>query len=67
MFNLPVTINDYGRFEGKNFISKIFSGIINWFLNVAETMANAKGHWMSDLAGSKQTAGGGAGLPGESK
>ena len=34
------------------------------FLNVAETMANAKGHWMSDLAGSKQTAGGGAGLPG---
>ena len=64
MFNLPVTINDYGRFEGKNFISKIFSGIINWFLNVAETMANAKGHWMSDLAGSKQTAGGGAGLPG---
>lgn len=62
--NIPVTINDYGQFQGNNFISKFFCGIINWFFNVAKTMANAKGHWMSDLAGSKSSAGKGAGLPG---
>lgn len=62
--NIPVTINDYGQFQGNNFISKFFCGIINWFFNVAKAMANAKGHWMSDLAGSKSSAGKGAGLPG---
>lgn len=64
LIRIPITINEYGQFQGKNPVTKMFSGVINWFLNVAKTMSNAKGHWMSDMAGSHSSAGGGAGLPG---
>lgn len=64
MIKLPVTVNEYGQFQGNNIFSKFFCGIINWFLNASKAMTNAKGHWMSDLAGSKSSAGNGAGLPG---
>ena len=50
--NLPVTVNDYGKFVGRNNAEKMFAGVINWFLNVAQTIANRKGHLMSDMAGS---------------
>lgn len=63
-FKLPIEVNEYGQFQGHNPITKLFSGVINWFLNCAKAMANAKGHWMSDLAGSKNSAGEGMGLPG---
>lgn len=61
---IPVTVNDYGSFVGSNTVSKFFSGVINWFLNVAKTIANRKGHLMSDMAGSKSSAGSGTGIPG---
>jgi len=64
VLNIPITVNDYGQFQGKNTVTKLFSGIINWFFTVAKTMANAKGHWMSDLAGSSSSKKDGAGLPG---
>ena len=65
--NLPITVNNYGKFVGRNNVEKMFSGIINWFLNVAQTAANRKGHLMSDMAGSysstkRKTEG--MGLPG---
>ena len=65
--NLPVTVNEYGKFVGRNNVEKMFAGIINWFLNVAQTAANRKGHLMSDMAGSysstkRKTEG--MGLPG---
>ena len=65
--NLPVTVNEYGKFVGRNNVEKMFAGIINWFLNVAQTVANRKGHLMSDMAGSysstkRKTEG--MGLPG---
>lgn len=50
--NLPVTVNEHGKFVGRNKAEKMFAGIINWFLNVAQTIANRKGHLMSDMAGS---------------
>jgi len=65
--NLPITVNDYGNFVGRNPVEKMFSGVINWFLNVAKVMANRKGHIMSDLAGSYNSAkrkNEGMGLPG---
>ncbi|QOW61302.1 hypothetical protein [Treponema pedis] len=65
MHNIPVTVNEYGNFVGKNPVTKLFSGIINWFLTVAKTMANRKGHLMSDMAGSHVSAGGGSGVPGK--
>lgn len=65
--NLPVTVNEYGKFVGRNNVEKMFAGIINWFLNVAQTVSNRKGHLMSDMAGSysstkRKTEG--MGLPG---
>lgn len=60
----PVMVNEYGKFVGNNPVTKFFAGTINWFFQIAKTMANAKGHWMSDMAGSSKTAGGGMGLPG---
>ena len=62
--SLPVEVNDYGQLQGNNLVTKFFCGIVNWFINVAKTMANAKGHWMSDIAGSSSSKKGGAGLPG---
>ena len=65
MHNIPITVNEYGNFVGRNPVTKLFSGIINWFLTVAKTMANRKGHLMSDMAGSHASAGGGSGVPGK--
>lgn len=55
--NIPVEINEYGNFVGKNTVTKLFSGVINWVLTCAKTVANQKGHIMSDMATS-------AGVPG---
>ena len=54
---IPVTVNDYGEFEGSNFVTKLFSGIINWFITCAKTITNRKGHLLSDVSTP-------AGLPG---
>lgn len=65
--NIPVSVNKYGKFAGYDTWPKVFAGIINWFFNVAETVKNRKGHLMSDMAGSSNSAGKGhegAGLPG---
>ena len=59
-----VEVNEYGEFHGDSTIARLFCGIVNWFVVCAKTMANAKGHWMSDLAGSSNAKKGGAGLPG---
>lgn len=48
--NIPITINSYGNFVGKNPVTKLFAGIINWFITCAKTIANRKGHLMSDIA-----------------
>lgn len=64
IINVPVTVNDYGQLQGHNVVTRFFCGIINWFMNAAKAMANAKEHWMSDLAGSNSSAGKGMGLPG---
>lgn len=50
--SLPVAVNEYWQFQRKNPITKLFSGVINWFSNCAKTISNAKWHWMSDCAGS---------------
>ena len=65
MHNIPVTVNEYGNFVGKNPVTKLFSGMINWFITVAKTIANRKGHLMSDMAGSHASAGRGSGVPGK--
>lgn len=64
MHNIPITVNEYGNFVGKNPVTKLFSGVINWFLTVAKTLATRKGHLISDMAGSHASAGGGSGIPG---
>ena len=48
--NIPITINEYGNFVGRNPVTKMFAGIINWFIICAKTIANRKGHLMSDIA-----------------
>lgn len=48
--SIPITVNEYGNFVGNNPITKMISGIINWFITCAKTMANRKGHLMSDVA-----------------
>lgn len=55
--SIPITVNEYGNFVGKNPVTKLFSGVINWFITCAKTIANRKGHLMSDVATS-------SGLPG---
>ena len=62
--SLPVTVNEYGQFQGNNVVAKLFCGVINWFMNAAQAMANGYGHWMSDVAGASSAQMGGAGLPG---
>lgn len=57
VINISVEVNQYGKFVGKNPITKLFSGIVNWFFNVASTLNNREGHLMSDMATS-------AGIPG---
>lgn len=61
---IPITVNEYGNFVGKNPIAKLFSGIINWFLIVAKTIKNRKGHLMSDIVGTTSSKKDGSGLPG---
>ncbi len=48
--NLPISVNEYGNFVGTNTVTRLFAGIINWFITCAKTMANQKGHRMSDIA-----------------
>ena len=65
--NVPVTVNEYGKFAGYEKWPKVFAGVLNWFFNVAETMRNRKGHLMSDMAGSHTSVSkghNGAGIPG---
>ena len=69
---LPVEVRTDGELElvGKSPSAKLFCGVVNWFFKcctsnkIQQIKKNAEGHWMSDLAGSKQSAGGGSGLPG---
>lgn len=58
--------NEYGVFWGNSLPAKFFCGIVNWFLNIAGTIHNRKGHLYSDMAGSKGTVStsGGTGIPG---
>ncbi len=55
--NIPITVNEYGNFVGKNPVTKLFSGVINWFITCAKTIANRKGHLMSDIATSSSLPG----------
>ena len=67
MIRIPVTVNEYGKFVGTTDIAKLFSGVINWFFNCAQTFANRKGHLLSDMAGSHTSIkrkNDGMGLPG---
>lgn len=67
VINVPVEVNQYGKFVGNQPWSKLFAGIINWFFNIVQTGNNWKGHLMSDMAGSSTAAGkgnSGAGIPG---
>lgn len=64
-----IAVNTYeGTLEaGDNPVSKCFCGIVNWFIICAKTCKNAKGHWLSDMAGSSQAVHAGrqgAGVPG---
>ena len=58
---IPMIVDENGMLEGKTPTTKISAGIINWCFTVAK---QREGHLMSDMAGSKQTAGKGMGLPG---
>lgn len=65
--SIPITVNEYGNIVGKNEITKLFAGVVNWFFTVAKTMANRKGHLMSDMAGSYSSSkkgNSGMGIPG---
>ncbi len=65
--NIPVIVNEYGNFVSENTWGKVFSGVINWFFEVAKTVQNRQGHLMSDIAGSftsSKKGHDGAGLPG---
>lgn len=55
--NIPIAVNEYGNFVGKNAVTKLFAGVINWFITCAKTMANRKGHLMSDIATSASLPG----------
>lgn len=59
-----VEVNSYGEFSSDNPVGKIFCGVVNWFVTCAKTIANQKGHLMSDMAGSSSAKTGGAGVPG---
>lgn len=62
-----ITVNKYGKLIGETSATKVFSGVVNWFFNVARTIANRKGHLLSDAVGSISSAasgGSGMGLPG---
>lgn len=54
---IPITVNEYGNFVGKNPVAKLFAGVINWFITCAKTIANRKGHLMSDISTSASLPG----------
>jgi hypothetical protein len=58
---IPFSVDADGNIEGKTPTAKVGAGILQWCFNVAK---QRHGHLMSDLAGSKKTAGKGMGLPG---
>lgn len=55
--NIPIIVNEYGNFVGNNTVTKLFAGVINWFITCAKAMANRKGHLMSDIATSASLPG----------
>ena len=55
--NIPISVNEYGNFVGNNPITKLFSGIVNWFITCAKTISVRKGHLMSDIATSASLPG----------
>lgn len=62
-----IQVNEYGNLVSPDKWGKVFAGVINWFFNAAKAIANQKGHFMSDMAGSSTSAGkgnDGSGLPG---
>ena len=62
-----IQVNEYGNLVSPDKWGKVFAGVINWFFNAAKAIANQKGHFMSDVAGSSTSVGkgnDGAGLPG---
>lgn len=61
IIKIPFSVDEDGMIEGKTPVAKVGAGIINWCFNVAR---HRYGHLMSDIGGSKSTAGGGMGLPG---
>lgn len=67
LVDLPIVVNEYGKFVGKTDVAKLFSGVVNWFFNCSQIMANRKGHLFSDMIGSfsaVQKKNQGMGLPG---
>lgn len=54
---IPITVNEYGDFVGKNPAAKLFAGVINWIITCAKTIANREGHLMSDIATSASLPG----------
>lgn len=61
VIKIPFSVDENGMIEGKTPVAKVGAGLINWCFNVAK---HRQGHLMSDIGGSKSTAGGGMGLPG---
>lgn len=55
--NIPITVNEYGNFVGKNAVTKLFAGVINWFITCAKTIANREGHLLSDITTSASLPG----------
>lgn len=67
LYRIPIVVNQYYQLEGKTPIAKLFAGIINWFFNAANAIANQRGHLMSDIAGSSgsvRKVSAGTGVPG---
>ncbi len=62
-----IEVNQYGNLVSDNPLGKVFSGIVNWFFNVAQTIKNRRGHLFSDMSGSINSVkkgNDGMGLPG---
>ena len=67
VIQVTIQVNEYGNVVSPEKWGKVFAGVINWFFNAAKTIANQKGHLMSDMAGSigsVRKGNDGAGLPG---
>ena len=57
VLRIPISIDEQGDFVGTDTATKVMSGVVNWFITCAKTIATRKGHLMSDIATS-------AGIPG---